>query len=165
MRLYHGSNMAITDIDLSRCRPNKDFGLGFYLSPDKTAAEKMAHRTVKRFGGSPYVMTYDFNDADLERFTLRRFEKPSVEWAMFVMANRRGVIDAQEHNLDNKFDVVVGPIANDDLALLFRQFSRGLLTVEMLMREMQYKELTVQYSFHTQQVVSLLKLIEVNHFD
>ena len=165
MRLYHGSNMAITDIDLSRCRPNKDFGLGFYLSPDKTAAEKMAHRTVKRFGGSPYVMTYDFNDADLERFTLRRFEKPSVEWAMFVMANRRGVIDAQEHNLDNKFDVVVGPIANDDLALLFRQFSRGLLTVEMLMREMQYKELTIQYSFHTQQTVSLLKLIEVNHVD
>jgi hypothetical protein len=157
--------MAITDIDLSRCRPNKDFGLGFYLSPDKTAAEKMAHRTVKRFGGSPYVMTYDFNDADLERFTLRLFEKPSVEWAMFVMANRRGVIDAQEHNLDNKFDVVVGPIANDDLALLFRQFSRGLLTVEMLMRAMQYKELTIQYSFHTQQVVSLLKLIEVNHVD
>ena len=165
MRLHHGSNMAITDIDLSRCRPNKDFGLGFYLSPDKTAAEKMAHRTVKRFGGSPYVMTYDFNDAALERFTLRRFEKPTVEWAMFVMANRRGVIDAREHNLDNKFDVVVGPIANDDLALLFRQFSRGLLTVEMLMREMQYKELTVQYSFHTQQTVSLLKLIEVNHVD
>lgn len=165
MRLYHGSNMAITDIDLSRCRPNKDFGLGFYLSPDKTAAEKMAHRTVKRFGGSPYVMTYDFNDADLERFTLRRFEKPTVEWAMFVMANRRGVIGAQEHNLDNKFDIVIGPIANDDLALLFRQFSRGLLTVEMLMREMQYKELTVQYSVHTQQAVSLLKLIEVNHVD
>ena len=165
MRLYHGSNMAITDIDLSRCRPNKDFGLGFYLSPEKTAAERMAYRTVKRFGGSPYVMTYDFNDADLECFTLRRFEKPSVEWAMFVMANRRGVIDAQEHNLDSKFDVVVGPIANDDLALLFRQFSRGLLTAEMLMREMQYKELTVQYSFHTQQAVSLLKLIEVSHVD
>lgn len=33
------------------------------------------------------------------------------------------------------------------------------------MREMQYKELTVQYSFHTQQAVSLLKLIEVNHVD
>ena len=136
MRLYHGSNMAITDINLSRCRPNKDFGLGFYLSPEKTAAERMAYRTVKRFGGSPYVMTYDFNDMELGRLALRRFDKPSVEWAMFVMANRRGVIDAQEHNLDSKFDVVVGPIANDDLALLFRQFSRGLLTVEMLMREM-----------------------------
>lgn len=125
----------------------------------------MVHRTVKRFGGSPYVMVYDFNDAELGRLALRRFEKPSVEWTMFVMANRRGVIDSQEHNLDNKFDVVVGPIANDDLALLFRQFSRGLLTVEMLMREMQYKELTIQYSFHTQLAVSLLKLIEVNHVD
>ena len=165
MRLYHGSNMPITGIDLSRCRPNKDFGSGFYLSPDKTAAEKMAHRTVKRFGGSPHVMTYEFDETDMGSLVLRRFEKPSVEWALFVMANRRGGADAQEHNLDNKFDIVVGPIANDDLALLFRQFTRGLLTVEMLMREMQYKELTVQYSFHTQQSVSLLKLIEVNHVD
>ena len=163
MRLHHGSNMAITDIDLSRCRPNKDFGLGFYLSPDKTAAEKMAHRTVKRFGDSPYVMTYDFNDADLARFTLRRFEKPTVEWAMFVMANRRADKNAKAHNLDNKYDIVVGPVANDDLALLFRQFSRGLLTVEMLMREMQFKRLTTQYSFHTQSAVSLLRLIEVHH--
>ena len=39
MRLYHGSNMAIDVIDLSRCRPNKDFGQGFYLSPDRSTAE------------------------------------------------------------------------------------------------------------------------------
>ena len=68
MRLYHGSNMAITDIDLSRCRPNKDFGLGFYLSPEKTAAERMAYRTVKRFGGSPYVMTYDCHGESQGRY-------------------------------------------------------------------------------------------------
>ena len=64
-----------------------------------------------------------------------------------------------------KYDVVVGPVANDDLALLFRQFSRGLLTVEMLMREMQFKRLTTQYSFHTQCAVSMLRLIEVHHVD
>ena len=30
MRLYHGSNMAFRDVDLSVCRPNKDFGQGFH---------------------------------------------------------------------------------------------------------------------------------------
>ena len=32
MKLYHGSNVAITEIDLTRGRVAKDFGKGFYLS-------------------------------------------------------------------------------------------------------------------------------------
>ncbi|MBQ2629275.1 MAG: DUF3990 domain-containing protein [Kiritimatiellae bacterium] len=38
MRLNHSSNTAFKEIDLSICRPNKDFGRGFYLSPDRLAA-------------------------------------------------------------------------------------------------------------------------------
>lgn len=163
MILYHGSNTQVEAVDLSRCRPNKDFGQGFYLTPDKSAAEKMALRTVRRFGGSPFLMMYDFDETQSGNIAQKVFEAPSVEWAMFVMANRRADVDAQDHNLDNRYDVVVGPVANDDLALLFRQFSRGLLTVEMLMHEMQFKRLITQYSFHTNSAISLLKLIEVRH--
>ena len=123
MILYHGSNTKVEAVDLSRCRPNKDFGQGFYLTPDKSAAEKMALRTVRRFGGTPFLMTYDFDEAQLEKLNQKLFDVPSVEWAMFVMANRRADNNAKDHNLDNKYDVVVGPVANDDLALLFRQFS------------------------------------------
>lgn len=161
MKLYHGSNTPIDKIDLSLCRPNKDFGCGFYLSPDKSAAEKMAHRTVKRFGGVPYVMTYEFEEDEISLIRKKRFEVPSVEWAMFVMANRKQHSDASDHNRDNRYEIVIGPIANDDLALLFRQFSRGLLSVEMLMREMQFKVLTIQYSFHTPEAVAALKPLEV----
>jgi hypothetical protein len=35
MKLYHGSNVAIGIIDLSKSRPGKDFGKGFYLSADR----------------------------------------------------------------------------------------------------------------------------------
>ena len=38
MKLYHGSNIAIEKIDLSKGRPAKDFGRGFYLSDDKRQA-------------------------------------------------------------------------------------------------------------------------------
>ena len=156
MRLYHGSNTAFKEIDLSFCRPNKDFGQGFYLAPDRIAAERMAKRIVRRFGGKAYLMTFGFDEAALADVPVKRFPQPSEEWAMFVMANRRPQVVATDHNRDNRYGMVVGPVANDDLALLFRQFALGLVTVEMLVREMQFKQLTIQYSFHTPLAVSAL---------
>jgi len=38
LTLYHGSNVVIDNIDLSRSRLGKDFGCGFYLNPDKGQA-------------------------------------------------------------------------------------------------------------------------------
>ena len=162
MRLYHGSNVAFGEIDLSLCRPNKDFGQGFYLTPERTAAEKMARRTVRRFGGKAHVMTFEFDAAKLKDVTIRRFANPSEEWAMFVMANRRPMVEAAEHNRDSRYGMVVGPVANDDLALLFRQFALGLVSVEMLVREMRFKQLTMQYSFHTQTALAALEFLGVD---
>ena len=162
MRLYHGSNTAFKDIDLLVCRPNKDFGRGFYLSPDRLAAERMAMRTVRRFGGRPYVMTFEFDESLLGDVPVKRFSVPSEEWAMFVMANRRSGTSASNHNRDNRYGLVIGPVANDDLALLFRQFALGLVSIEMLVREMRYKQLSVQYSFHTAAAVSTLSFVGVD---
>ena len=41
MLLYHGSNVAIVDVDLRICKPYKDFGRGFYLTTIETQAELM----------------------------------------------------------------------------------------------------------------------------
>lgn len=41
IKLYHGSTVDIKEIDLSKSRPNKDFGKGFYLSADKEQAWRM----------------------------------------------------------------------------------------------------------------------------
>lgn len=40
MRLYHGSNIVIDNINLAMCRPYKDFGQGFYLTDIEEQAEK-----------------------------------------------------------------------------------------------------------------------------
>ncbi|MBQ8225377.1 MAG: DUF3990 domain-containing protein [Bacteroides sp.] len=37
--LYHGSNVEITQIDLSLSRKGKDFGCGFYLNASKQQAK------------------------------------------------------------------------------------------------------------------------------
>ena len=92
MRLFHGSNTAFRDVDLSVCRPNKDFGQGFYLAPDRIAAERMAKRTVRRFGGKAYLMAFDFDEAMLADVPIKRFPQPSEEWAMFVMAKKMAAV-------------------------------------------------------------------------
>jgi hypothetical protein len=58
---------------------------------------------------------------------------------------------------------VIGPVANDDLALLFRQFSEGMIGVDTLVREMEFKKLTDQYSFHTEKALGYLKEAGVSH--
>ena len=65
MRLYHGSNMMIENIDLSKCKPYKDFGRGFYLTEIKEQAEKMAGRTAAIYGGEPTVTEFEFDEAAL----------------------------------------------------------------------------------------------------
>ena len=42
MRLYHGSNISIDNINLAMCRPYKDFRQGFYLTDIEEQAQKHA---------------------------------------------------------------------------------------------------------------------------
>ena len=97
----------------------------------------MASRVARIYGGEPCVTVYEFDEAALTDgdIRVRNFELPTKEWALFVIHNRSREfknIESEECNLDNKYDLVIGPIANDDLALLFRQFSNGLIDVDTL---------------------------------
>ncbi|MBR6448666.1 MAG: DUF3990 domain-containing protein [Fibrobacter sp.] len=168
MILYHGSNTDIVRIELPKCRPNKDFGKGFYLTTIREQAVRMAQRVSRMYGGAPVLNIYEFDDTDdiLKSLNIRRFDGPSVEWAKFVITNRNAskMADCQEDsNIDCKFDLVIGPIANDDLALLFRQFSEGTISVDTLVNEMKFKKLTDQYSFHTEKSIALLHKKENVH--
>lgn len=121
----------------------------------------MASRVSRIYGGTACVTCFEFDERALEDSLIhtRIFEAPSKEWALFVIHNRNrdyGEITSIECNLDNKYDLVVGPIANDDLALLFRQFSNGMIGVETLVKEMKFKKLTNQYSFHSDKALRYL---------
>ena len=162
MKLYHGSNLVIDEIDLQKCRPFKDFGRGFYLTDISEQAVKMGQRVARLYGGTPVVNVYEIDMEQLlaSDLHIRSFETPDQPWAHFVMNNRSRDfkdIRSTECNTDCKYDVVIGPVANDDLALLFRQFAAGLITEEILLNEMRYKKLTSQYSFHTAESLRFLK--------
>lgn len=166
MKLYHGSNLIIDGIDLMKCRPYKDFGRGFYLTDIPEQAEKMAQRVARLYGGTPVVNVYEIDmDALIDSgLNICRFESPDRAWAHFVMNNRDrnfADIESLECNTDNKYDVVIGPVANDDLALLFRQFASHMITEDVLIHEMRFKKLTSQYSFHSDNALCYLQKVGV----
>jgi hypothetical protein len=79
--LFHGSNVKVSDIDLSKCRPYKDFGQGFYLTDILEHANQMAVRVARMYGGSPFVSAFDFDDTSLSSGKSKTllFKKPSKE--------------------------------------------------------------------------------------
>lgn len=62
-----------------------------------------------------------------------------------------------ECNLDCKYDVVVGPVANDTVGLLIRQFSRGTINADYMKKQFDFGRLTNQYTFHTEKALQYLK--------
>lgn len=152
MILYHGSNCEIEKIELAMCKPYKDFGLAFYLTTILVQAREMAKKVADRFGGKPCVNAFDFNDRNLSCLKVKLFNQPDREWAEFVMANRsRG----REHPAD-EFDLVIGPVANDDIATLFRTYEIGVITLDELVQGMKSRKLNNQYAFRSERAIGLL---------
>ena len=100
-----------------------------------------------------------FNDKNIK---IRKFDKPSKEWAEFILNNRdRNFkdVNSEKYNTDNKYDLVIGPVADDDIIVLFRSFVRGIIDINTLIKDLTYKELTDQYSFHTKKALKYLRRV------
>ena len=163
MKLYHGSNMKIENINLAMCRPYKDFGSGFYLTDMKEQAEGMAVIVSKVCAGIPILNVFNIQDdfRTLHGIKIKDFgEQTTEEWAKFVMNNRNRFFDDIKDELcnhDNKYDIVIGPVADDNMALLFRQYENEMIDFSTLMKGMIYKKTSSQYSYHTEKSIKLLR--------
>jgi len=159
MILYQGSNMDITEIDLSRGNKYKDFGRGFYLTPDRETAIRMAKKKTRLFKGMPIVITYEFDELALNSdMRIRRFpEKATAEWLILV-ANQR---DRNCKNLEHGFDIVIGPIADDGVVLTLEKYANHIYTAEQAAIELQDKYLDQQYYFGTSRALTFLTKVKV----
>lgn len=153
MILYHGSNTNIQTIDLGKSKVGKDFGCGFYLTPDLQVAKNQAKRRSEIEGGEPIVNRYEFDESCLPAYNVKTFDGYSTSWAEFVKTNRANRTRVQLHD----FDIIIGPIANDDIGMQMRKFNAGRITLEQFLKAIEWKEVTIQYFFGTEQSLKLLK--------
>lgn len=83
------------------------------------------------------------------------FEGYSLEWAQFVLQNRKNRTRNQVHD----YDVVIGPIANDVVGYQIRRVEEGIITEEQFLEEIKFHMVTVQYLFATENAVRLLQAL------
>ncbi len=155
MTLFHGTNVDFETIDLTKSKPNKDFGRGFYLSTDEEQAREMAQSKVDLYEfGEPIVQEYEFDDTMMAQLNVKRFNSYSEEWAEFILMNRNNPCNNSVHD----YDIVIGPIANDRVGVQLWRYETKSIDLPTLVRNLQYmKGMTIQYYFGTEQAIKLLK--------
>lgn len=153
--LYHGSNVFIEKIDLTRSHPDKDFGKGYYLTDIRTQAEAMSIRRVRIAGeGEPTLTVYSFDESQLHspKLRVKVFDEPTEEWALFVLSNREASLTGYTHD----YDIVIGPIADDGVAFQLDRYTRHMITLAILVEELTYRKLNRQYYFGTERALQTL---------
>lgn len=159
MIVYHGTNADIAEIDLTRGSRFKDFGQGFYVTPDLETAQRMARKKAKLFGGEPIVLVYEFQDEKVGEVGLKMKsfpEKATPEWIRFIAQNR----DRQQSHPTHDYDIVAGPIADDGVVVQLTNFWNDILTPEDAARRLQDRYLDQQICIGTTKALILLKKID-----
>ena len=149
--LYHGTNSLFDVIDINKSENYRDFGKGFYTTTIAAQAESWARSKKLRNGSNTaYVYVYTIELSD--ELAVKRFDGLSEDWLEMIKINRRN--GGIQHN----YDVVIGPVANDDTRVTVARYMQGVYTVEEALKRLAYSKANDQVTFHTQCAIDKLHL-------
>ena len=75
------------------------------------------------------------------------------EWLEFVKENR------SKGGVQHEYDVVIGPVADDDTMETIQLYIANILTAEEAVERLRYNKVNNQVSFHTKKAINHLKLV------
>ena len=156
MILYHGSSVEVREPRLLKIQRDLDFGKGFYTTSDLEQAGKWAKRTARRLGREEsFVSVYEVNETAMASLRVLRFDRPDGAWLRFVAENRKGTAPADQ------WDIVCGPVANDQTMPVIELFLDGMYDEEETIKRLLPQKLKDQYTFRTPEAIGLLHCREV----
>lgn len=132
-----------------------DFGFGFYTTSELPQAKQFAKKVTERRGGSPIVNVYEIDESEMKKqLKIKNFSKPDGKWLDFVAQNRNGTYSGE------KYDLIIGPVANDDVYLSVQYYLTGVYNKSMTLKALKIKQLYDQYVFATEKAISMLKFVK-----
>ena len=136
--------------------PNRtlDYGSGFYTTCAEKQAYDWALKKLKTSGQCNYVNVYELDETALKTLNVLWFDGPSDEWIDFVMRNR------QDETYQHDYDLVYGPVANDNVYVQFGLYEQGFISKATLLAELKVYKLVDQMLFHTEKALQYLRFIE-----
>ncbi|MBR0295693.1 MAG: DUF3990 domain-containing protein [Bacilli bacterium] len=156
---YHGSRQGIDgNIDPDRNK-NKtlDFGHGFYLG---TTFKQSSTFVAAEDGGKDRVYKFSFSLEGLDYLELR-----DIRWVFFVAYNRKKIPDIPENAfllrrirkvINHGYDVIVGPIADDKMAISMDNFFNNNISYGQLIKCLAQLSIGDQYCLKTQKACNNL---------
>jgi len=143
--IFHGGYNEICHPEIIKGKYAKDFGQGFYC----TQLQEQAIRWARRFD-TPVVSCYNFEN----NFTLKEltFNEMTDSWLDFIVSCRAG----NKHS----YDMVSGPMANDQIYNYISDYINGVLTKEQFWMLAKFKHPTHQICFCTEQALKYLTFIK-----
>ena len=155
MIIYHGSNVVVEKPRLIAQNRYLDFGYGFYTTTNKAQAISFAEKVYKRKNeGTKQVSIYEVDEEKLFcECSVLRFDSPNETWLDFVSKNRSGNYDGAN------YDVVYGPVANDDVYTTFTLYQAGALSKEQTLETLKIKKLYDQMVFASEKALSFIKFV------
>lgn len=132
---YHGSKAGLVGtITTHASKRSNDFGDGFYLGETLRQAALYVSR-------EPHPVIYRFR-IDERRMKTLRFDlgkQNLIDWVFYIAANRENPIFKNNvilydkcHNLGKGQDVVIGPIADNNVAVAMSDFFANVIDIDTL---------------------------------
>lgn len=150
--VYHGSCFEFEAVDLKKSHNRRDFGKGFYTTVLKRQSEEWAYRLALREKKKKYFV-YEFLFDESASLKVKRFDSLNKEWLEFIKENRsRG-------GLQHSYDVVIGPVADDNTMATVQLYISNILTAEEAINRLRYSEVNNQVSFHTLKALQYLRFV------
>lgn len=153
MILYHGSNVIVDQPKLIRQNRYLDFGFGFYTTTNRKQAVNFAQKvTDRRKMGEATLNIYSVNEAvAFQECKVLQFDSPDEAWLDFVAANRQGTYQGE------KYDLIYGAVANDDVYRTIALYMTGVLDKEQTLSSLKIRKLFNQLVFATEKSLQYLK--------
>lgn len=152
MTLYHGSLEIVEKPQILQANRPLDFGTGFYSTTSLQQARRWVKLRMEQSQASVgFINIYEYTPKrDLRT---RLFRSANEAWVDFVHANRT----IQDYNHD--YDIVTGPVANDNVYLSFNLYESGIITKRELIRRLKTYKLVDQLLFHTERSLDTLEYV------
>ena len=164
LKLYHGSTFIVEKPSLEILNYRTDFGKGFYTTTDIEQAkrwtkikkerieEERNEKNLKR-----YINIYEYTEN--KQLKILNFLEATGEWLDFVYKNRK------TKKLLHDYDIVKGPVADDNLFATLRLYERNYTSKEDTIRALKTYKLVNQISFHTPKAIDTIKYIETKEVE
>ena len=165
MILYHGTDIdsaisicEVNGISLESCSLHTDFGRGFYTTENYDRAMQWAYRKsiVRRKKPAIVKLTFDMDAAQ----DIIEYFSDDLRWGRFIINNRNGLayvrkVPFQEHNLDSRYEITSGRIADIDVLTVAKQLKENgsmLMSVDSILNPLY----PLQIAFHTEHALTFI---------